>query len=97
MIGNRGQLLTPTEIFRLTETEKGRREVAEYIWRARTAMAAQHVMETLGVVPDSETQEAVCLAIWDTIFRRDIFQVMDWCKAVVESRKAENLDIAGNA
>jgi hypothetical protein len=97
MIGGNGKLLTPQEIFKLSETETGRRQVAEYIWRARTAMSAQKVMELLGVVPDPATQQAVCEAIWQTIFRVDIFAIMDYCQEIAEHSEHSDIDCIGRA
>jgi len=97
MIDNRGNLLTPQEMLELGKTEKGRRELAQYIWRARTAYAAQHVMESLGVVPSPDKQQEVCEIIWDRIFRCDIFQVMDYAKQAADGLEQTDFDCAGNA
>ena len=97
MIDNKGALLTPQQIFAMSETETGRRQVAEYIWRARTAMSAQRVMETLGIVPDAKTQQMICEVIWDTIFRVDIFKIMDYCREIAKAAEASDIDCVGRA
>lgn len=97
MIDNNGRLLSPQEILRLSETEAGRRQVAEYIWRARTAMSAQRVMEALGVVPDALTQQQVCEIIWETIFRVSIFSIMDYCQEIAEHSAQSDIDCVGRA
>ena len=74
-------LYTPDEIWEMGRTEEGRRKFARYIWSARSAMAAQRVMEILDIIPDAQTQQILCDAIWDTVFRRDTFEIMDWIKA----------------
>lgn len=97
MIDNNGHLLTPTEMLELGKTEQGRRQLAEYIWQARTAYAAQHVMEALGVVPSVEKQQEVCEIIWDRIFRCNIFEVMDYARQVADGLEQTDFDCKGNA
>jgi len=97
MFDNSGKFLSPEEIWKLAETVEGRREIATYIWRARTAASAQRVMETLGVVPDAATQQMVCEVIWDTIFRTSIFDIMAYCEEIAEVAKTSDIDAMGRA
>jgi hypothetical protein len=92
MFDDNGKILTPQKIFELAKTKEGRHQVAEYIWRARTAMAAQKVMETLGVIPDATTQHKVCEDIWQTIFRVDIFKIMDYAQEIAEFSEGSDID-----
>jgi hypothetical protein len=97
MFDNTGRLLTPAEIMRLARTESGRRKVADYIWQARTAAAAQGVMEALGVIPTPEIQQKVCDIIWGTLFRVSIFDIMDYAKSVAEAAETSDMDVIGRA
>jgi hypothetical protein len=70
-------ILEPAEMLALAETKEGRRELARYIWKARSAYAAQYVMEALEIVPEPRVQELVCQVIWDKCFACDVFEVLD--------------------
>ena len=92
------KIIKPTEIWQKMETEAGRREVAEYIWKARTAMAAQRVCEVaLKDAPDEATQQMICEIIWECIFNVSIFVIMDYARQMVEAQQGDSLgDTAGS-
>ena len=91
-------LITPDLMWAKMETEAGRREIAEYIWRARTAMAAQRVCEVVfDNAPDEATQTAVCETIWECIFSVSIFVVLDYARQMIEAQSGDSLgDPAGS-
>lgn len=87
--------IEPAEMLALAETEPGRRELARYIWKARTAYAAQYVMDALGLVPDAPTQQLVCDIIWNKCFACDVFEVLDHAKSMCEAMKGTMPDGGG--
>ena len=87
-------ILDPAEMLALAETERGRRELARYIWKARTAYAAQYVMEALNLTPDAQTQQLVCDIIWDKCFACDVFEVLDHAKSMCDAMRGK-LDDGG--
>lgn len=97
MIDDTGHLMTKAEMLEKAKTETGRREIAEYIFRARTAYATQAVLERLNTIPDAETQQACCQIIYDTLFRVSVFDIMDYCKSVAEGIETSDLDCVGRA
>lgn len=90
-----GKLLTPSEIMELAKTEAGRKQVGDYIMRARVAYGVQSLFESLGVVPPQETQQMCCQAMYDCITRVPLDYVMEWCKDAAESLK-ESDEFIGN-
>ena len=88
-------ILEPAEMLALADTEPGRRELARYIWKARTAYAAQYVMEVLGVVPSPENQKLVCDIIWNKCFACDVFEVLDHAKSMCDAMRGTMPDDDG--
>lgn len=84
LINSDGKFLTRDEILELSKTEKGRKVIFDYIVRARSAMAAQRVMERLDVVPDEQTQQDICLIIFHTCFSVPIESVMEYVQSIAE-------------
>lgn len=79
-----GKFLTRENILRLSETPKGRKQLFEWLTRARSAFAAQRVMERLGVTPDEQTQQDVCLAIHETCFHVPVDLVLEYIQSMRE-------------
>ena len=97
MIDWKGQLLGPNEIWELAKTDKGRKQIGEYILQARVAYAAQCVMERLGVTPDLETQQGVCEDIYNSISPRrvPIDYILAYCKSVAEGLEVSDMGCVG--
>ena len=99
MIDWKGQLLSPAQIWEMSRTEEGRKAIGEYILRARTAYAAQCVMERLGVTPDAETQRGVCEDIYNSISpkRVPIDYIMEYCRQCAEHLEMSTQECVGSA
>lgn len=90
IIDNDGKFLSKKEILELAKTEDGKKQIFTYITRARSAYAAQRVMERLQVIPDESTQMDVCLIIFQTCFRVPIEDVMEYIESMKEHMESQN-------
>ncbi len=84
LLDNTGRFLTKEEIIKLSQTEQGKKEIFQYISRARSASAAQQVMERLGVVPTEDVQMDICLIIYETCYRIPVEHIMEYVDSMKE-------------
>jgi hypothetical protein len=72
-------ILGPAEMLGLAETKEGRRELARYIWRARTACVSQWVMEAFSLERNLDVQQLMC----------DISEVLDHSKSMCDAMRGQ--------
>jgi hypothetical protein len=86
----RSRLLTPEEMLKLSLTEEGKHELAEYIISARLGRGLQQVFETLNVPLSAETQQQCYAILCDSVFRVPIDEVLKWAQSVAEGLDSTN-------
>ena len=97
MFDDNGKLLTNSEILSLAETEQGRKQLTNYIYRARVAYATQSIFEKLGITPEAETQQEVCQTIYNVLFNVSVFEIMNYCRSIATNLNAPESEHIGNA
>ena len=93
-------IFTPDEIKKLLETKDGQKIFKAYVLRARVAFGVQAILETLGVVPDYDTQQEICERLYDCLFRVDIDTIIQYTQdvqAYMERANKEFKGVEGNA
>ena len=94
LINDFGGFLSKEDMLRLAETEEGKKELFNYIMRARTAFMCQSIMMRLGVVPDPQTQADICAMAFDILFRIDLAAIFKYIDEMKEFR--DSSEIIGN-
>jgi len=94
MINQRGQLLTPEEMLKLSTTQEGRRLLFSYIMQARVAFAVHETFKILNIVPTEEQQYAVCDIVYEIINRQPIDKVMEFAQACADGLEKD--EVVGN-
>ena len=94
LINKYGQFPTKQQILELCKTPEGKKEVFDYVCKARSAMSAQRIMEHLDLSLTEQQQWDLCTIIFDTCFRYPVDRIFDYVvsiEEVVEKKKEETI------
>lgn len=84
MIDKYGKFLTKAEILELCKTPEGKRQVFDYICKARSAMLAQRIQETFELSFTEQQQWDLCTLIFDVCFRYPVDRIFDYVVSIEE-------------
>jgi len=83
------QYLSKADINRLLETREGRREIYLYVMRERITHGLAEIFAYLGLpIPSPDKQETACQMLWETLFRRPVWEILEERDLVEQMKKS---------